>query len=45
MMKKGIGNRRVVKNKEDEYSQRVLFYEAATTGCKELVFHVCNGRN
>ena len=35
-----------MKNKEEEYSQRVWFPEAVTTeGWKELVFHVCDGRN
>ena len=35
-----------MKNKEDEYSQWVLFFEAVITeGSKELVFHVCDGRN
>ena len=44
--RKGIGNRRGMKNKEDEYSQWVWIPEAATAeGWKELVFHFCDGRN
>ena len=31
MVKKGIGNRRAMKSKEDEYSQQVFFSEE---GCR-----------
>ena len=48
LMKKkgGIGNRRGMKNKEDEYSQRVWLSETAIAeGWEELVFHICDCRN
>lgn len=42
----GIGNRRAMKKKEAEYSQRVWSSETGTTeGWKELVFHVCDSRD
>ena len=42
----GIGTRRGMKNKEDEYSQWFWYFAAAAMeGLKELVFHVCDGRN
>ena len=46
--KGGIGNRRGMKNKEGEYSQRVWLSETAIAiaeGWEELVFHICDCRN